>query len=457
VHETGRMDGHALPAGRKVGRGPASRLDGLLERLGVRGVIARDLLLGTVWAAVSLAALLPLLGPVAADLGVRLSDGQVIAVLAVAVVQSLLIALRRVRPVAAVLLVATLQVALVAVMPPETTARLAAPVIVAYTAGVLLPSARWIRLVGAAALLEVAAGPVVAAYVAPSVRAALGGAAAPPPDLVSWTSAVAWLVDDVLLVLLYLSAALVGAAVASRRAYVGLVESRAEAVERTREAELRAAIVAERTRMARELHDIAAHHLSGLVVQASAVERLLDRDPAAAREAVRGIRAQGKQTLDDLRQVVGVLREQSRAGGSAAGASEASVPGLAGLPELVADARALGDRVELTVEGTPAPLTHLVDVTAYRAVQEALANARQHAPGRDVSVRLVHGDDDVRLEIENGVPPASSTRSRPGYGLVGMRERTALVGGSIRAGLDGDRWRVLLVLPRRHGVDGGAT
>ncbi|OUD95166.1 Sensor histidine kinase LiaS [Clavibacter michiganensis subsp. michiganensis] len=208
----------------------------------------------------------------------------------------------------------------------------------------------------------------------------------------------------------------------------------------------RAAVAAERTRMARELHDVAAHHLTALVVQAGAAERLVDLDPERAKDSLRGIRRQGRETLDALRSIVGILRQGSDGeGGGEAGT--APVPGLADLPGLVAAARTSGTEVQERTTGEAPALAPLADVTAYRTVQESLANARRHAPGSAVTLTTASGPARIALTIENALP-AAAPATAPGYGLVGMRERAALVGGRLEAGPTGSgTWRVRLELP----------
>nr|WP_254061986.1 histidine kinase [Clavibacter michiganensis] len=198
--------------------------------------------------------------------------------------------------------------------------------------------------------------------------------------------------------------------------------------------------------MARELHDVAAHHLTALVVQAGAAERLVDLDPERAKDSLRGIRRQGRETLDALRSIVGILRQGSDGeGGGEAGT--APVPGLADLPGLVAAARTSGTEVEERATGEAPALAPLADVTAYRTVQESLANARRHAPGSAVTLTTASGPARIALTIENALP-AAAPATAPGYGLVGMRERAALVGGRLEAGPTGSgTWRVRLELP----------
>ncbi|MGH3589256.1 MAG: sensor histidine kinase, partial [Pseudonocardia sp.] len=254
----------------------------------------------------------------------------------------------------------------------------------------------------------------------------------------------------------YLGAAFVGSYVATRRRYVELVRAQAEEAIRAQQATVAAAIGAERSRMARELHDVAAHHLSGMVVQAAAVERLIDRDPAAAKAGVAWIRTQGKETLDNLRLVVGVLRGRSAGGDPAE--NNAPVPGLSTLDELVQTARGLDTVVELITEGTPREVAPIADVALYRMAQESLSNARQHAPGAPVRVVLRYSPREVGLEVTNTPAedhPERSARTGGGVGLVGMRERAQLIGAQFTAGpTAAGGWCVMVTLPTgREGAE----
>nr|WP_246256100.1 histidine kinase [Isoptericola halotolerans] len=210
--------------------------------------------------------------------------------------------------------------------------------------------------------------------------------------------------------------------------------------------------------MARELHDIAAHHLSGIVVQAAAAERLVDHDPERARESLRWIRTQGRSTLDDLRLVVGLLRSD---GGTGADLEDAPQPTLEDLPELLALARSAGADIRHEVRGTQGDVPPNTQRTVYRVLQESLANARRHAPGQPVDVVVDHRPAELVLTVRNRVSvdstalaPSTSTGDRPGrvappgHGLIGMRERAALVEGTLEAGaVPGGAWRVRLAVP----------
>jgi signal transduction histidine kinase len=227
-------------------------------------------------------------------------------------------------------------------------------------------------------------------------------------------------------------------------------ELRAEAsVRRAVEAEVAAAeqamaaVLAERTRIARELHDIVAHSVSTMVVQAGAAEQVVDEDPELVRRALATIRTTGADALAEMRRVVAMLRED--------GPGElVPQPGLDGVAGLVATAREEGLAVILDERGTRPALPPGVELTAYRVVQEALTNARRHARATTVRVLVQHLPEALLVEVaDDGDGSAATTRSgtaRPpvageggGHGLVGMRERVALYGGEVSAsrGADG--------------------
>jgi len=243
--------------------------------------------------------------------------------------------------------------------------------------------------------------------------------------------------------------ALVALLVASRRAVARSREQELAALARERDALVREARAQERTAMARELHDIAAHHLSGIAVMSAAIERQVTTDPAGAQEGVRQVRSQSTAVLRDLRRLVGLLREDD--------AAELGVEALAGVAELVAHASARGVAVELVTlpaGGGPtlaAGIGPLAQLTAYRLVQESLANASRHAPGAPCVVTLDGRDPAaVVVSVRNDAattPPELDTSG--GFGLVGMRERAALTGAELSYGPEVDGgWDVTLRLPR---------
>ena len=270
------------------------------------------------------------------------------------------------------------------------------------------------------------------------------------------------MVNALVTLAIYLVPMLGGAALASSRRYE---HSRQELLRREHGRQLEVALIQERRRLAGELHDVAAHHLAGIVVQAAALERLIDRDPQTAREAAQQLRRQAKETLSGLRSVVGLLRSDAETG-------ELS-PGLRDLPELVASTRALGVDIELldggllgdesgdatthsTSGGVPSGdaaacmsvLSQRADTAVFRVAQQSISNALQHAPGAPITVEVKRLEDSLELSVLNGPARRPSTDPGGGTGLTVMRERTDAVGGSLHAGpVEGGGWRVRLVLP----------
>ncbi|MFC5754340.1 sensor histidine kinase [Actinomadura rugatobispora] len=222
-----------------------------------------------------------------------------------------------------------------------------------------------------------------------------------------------------------------------RRAYFAELEDRAARLERARGTDARAARVEERSRIARELHDVVAHHVSVMTVQAGAARRILDRHPAGAREAMTTIEEVGRTALSEMRRIVGVLRTERDP--ETAGGELAPQPGLGDLGELLDHVRDTGLSVQLWVEGearTPSPG---VDVAAFRLIQEALTNTLKHAgPQARAWVRLRYTAEDLTVEIEDDGRGTATIMAdngdRPGHGLVGMYERVALYGGELRIG-----------------------
>ena len=188
-----------------------------------------------------------------------------------------------------------------------------------------------------------------------------------------------------------------------------------------------AAIVEERARIARELHDMVAHSISVMVLQARGGRRVLQSDPADAYDAFAVIESTGQQALDEMRRLVGMLRSSDE------GLPLAPQPSLKELGPLVEQARAAGLPVDVAVEGEPLDLPPGVDLSAYRIVQEALTNALTHAGPARARVVLRYGADELELEISDDGPGIGED-SGSGYGLVGMRERVAVYGGELQAG-----------------------
>lgn len=215
------------------------------------------------------------------------------------------------------------------------------------------------------------------------------------------------------------------------------------AVERLAELEARTEQLAERNRLARELHDSVGHALSVVTIQASAAGRVLDSDPAFARKALGAIEDSARAALEDLDHVLGLLREEK---------SGATTPQwtLADLPVLLDKTRIAGVTVESTVEGSLAALPPAVSREAYRIVQEGLTNVLRHAGKVPVALRLAAGDDRLELDLSNPIEaPARSTRRGGGHGLRGMRDRVAVLRGQMTAGPADGRWLVSVRIPLR--------
>jgi signal transduction histidine kinase len=204
-------------------------------------------------------------------------------------------------------------------------------------------------------------------------------------------------------------------------------DERAQLAERERDLAAHRAVLDERTRIARELHDVIAHSVTVMVVQAQAGPRLL-ADAAQTRAAFESIEASGREALAELRRLLGVLRtadEQPAVGPQ---------PGLDSLRSLVDQLQEAGQRVRLRVEGTPVQIPPGVDLSAYRIVQEALTNALKHAGEAEAEVTVRYGASMLELEVVDNGSGGAAPGSTPGHGLIGMRERVALYGGLLEAG-----------------------
>jgi signal transduction histidine kinase len=187
-------------------------------------------------------------------------------------------------------------------------------------------------------------------------------------------------------------------------------------------------IMEERARIARELHDVVAHHVSVIAVQAETARLTTPDMPDEGKRRLAAIGQTARDSLTELRRLLGVLRADGHPE-----AARSPQPGLYRLTELIDSARAAGTAVRLTLEGDAAPLPPGVDLTAYRIVQEALTNARRHAPGASVDVRLDYEEGLLRLRVsDDGPGPRAADTS--GHGLLGMQERATMVGGRLRTG-----------------------
>lgn len=242
-------------------------------------------------------------------------------------------------------------------------------------------------------------------------------------DLANAAWFAGWLVASVVL----------GEVTRSRRAYVEEVELRALEAERTREEEARRRASEERVRIARELHDILAHRISVMNVQAGVGAHLFDRQPEQARAALLTIQETSREALRELRATLGALRQADEPW------PRSPAPSLSELDGLVADMAAGGVEVRVDVQGHPRHLSSGVDLAAYRIVQESLTNVLRHARATLVRIAIAYRPDDVLIEVvDNGVGPAEDGRSdASGNGLQGMHERAVAIGGEVEAGPSG--------------------
>jgi signal transduction histidine kinase len=245
-----------------------------------------------------------------------------------------------------------------------------------------------------------------------------------------------------------LIALLLGEAMRNRHALAHEAELRALEAERTRHEEAQRRVVEERLRIARELHDILAHTLALINVQAGVAAHVLDQQPEQAREALTHIKTASRATLQELRALVGVLRAGDEP------APLAPAPGLDSLDELVDAVRDAGLTVDLQVARSNGPLPATVDVTAYRILQEALTNSIKHAGRGIVHVLVRQEGPTLELDVTDRGGVAPTVRADgSGQGIPGMRERAAALGGSLEAGpVPGGGFRVHATLP----VPGGS-
>ncbi|WP_433476300.1 sensor histidine kinase [Spirillospora sp. CA-142024] len=245
----------------------------------------------------------------------------------------------------------------------------------------------------------------------------------------------------------------VGIAVGNRRAYVAAVEERARRAERTREEEARRRVIDERLRIARELHDVLAHHIAIINVQAGVATHVMETEPDQAKESLAHIRRAARSSLEEVRTAIGLLRRPDDPDEAAVEPS----PGLDGLPDLIAGFVAAGLIVDQKVAGTPVDLPAAVGLTAYRVVQEALTNASRHASRPYADLELQYLPSALRIHVRNPADPAAGPGSsrgldplelgEGGHGLLGMRERAHALGGTFAARLADGRFEVRVLLP----------
>jgi signal transduction histidine kinase len=240
---------------------------------------------------------------------------------------------------------------------------------------------------------------------------------------------------------------LLGYFVGDRHVYAARLEERTAELEQAREELARRAVAEERLRLARELHDVVAHSMSVIAVQSGVGAHVAESRPEEVGKALSAIEATSRATLEELRRLLGVLRQDSEPQ-----ASLAPVPGLADLEGLLGEVAKAGLAVRLQVEGTPSPLPAGVDLSAYRIVQEALTNVVKHAGPAQAQVTIGYRDRDVTVEVTDdgrgAAAPTGDGRGGTGHGLVGMRERVAAFGGDLETGpRPGGGFRVAARLP----------
>ncbi|MQY05949.1 hypothetical protein ACRB68_40290 [Actinomadura sp. RB68] len=221
---------------------------------------------------------------------------------------------------------------------------------------------------------------------------------------------------------------LLGLHMRTRRQYLRSLEERAERLERERDTEVQIARAGERARIARELHDVVAHNVSVIVVQADGASFAIDTDPARAKQALTTIGDTGRLALAEMRRLLGVLRAEDDSG------AYAPQPGVEQLTELVEQIRAAGLPVTVRVAGVPLEVSQGRQLTIFRVVQEALTNTLKHAgPRASADVMLHYGDDAVDVVVMDDGRGAAAVVDGYGHGLIGMRERVAVYGGQVRA------------------------
>lgn len=287
------------------------------------------------------------------------------------------------------------------------------------------------------------------------------------PDGRVATSATSAAVNALLLTIAFCLAWVLGDSLRTRRAYLAELEERAARLERERATQARIAVAAERARIARELHDVVAHSVSAMIVQADGAGYVLDKQPEQTRAALESISATGRQALTEMRLAVGVLRDEET---GTTRQDYVPQPGVEQLADLIDRVREAGLPVRFEVEGTPRPLPTGVELTAYRIVQEALTNTRKHGgPHAGATIRLAYAPDALTVLAEDsgdGSPRTPRERHGAngadggdggdgadgggggGHGLIGIRERVGMVGGVLVAGpRPGGGFRISATLP----------
>lgn len=216
----------------------------------------------------------------------------------------------------------------------------------------------------------------------------------------------------------------------ARRVQARILDERASQLAREQAEQARVAVADERARIARELHDVVAHSMGVMVVQAQGAQRIMETDPTGARDALKAIAFTGREALDEMHRMVGLLRQREE------GSDLRPQPGLSQLDRLVDQARQTGLQLVVEVTGSVRPLPAGLDLAAYRIIQEALTNCRKHADGAPARLLLHYADRLLDIDVMNDGPLKIATRDTKagsGHGLVGMKERVALYGGQFSA------------------------
>ena len=264
-----------------------------------------------------------------------------------------------------------------------------------------------------------------------------------PVEMMAAASSGVWDVDVLeigYVAILFVSGWVLGVVLAGRRSYARALEEKTAALEAARQELARRAVLEERTRIARDLHDILAHAMSVITVQAGVGAHLLDRgDAAQAAGALRVIEETGRGALQEMRRLLGALRSDDLPTGPQ--------PGLASLDQLATQTTAAGVPVELRIEGSARRLPAGLEVSAYRIAQEALTNAIKHAPGGRARLTVRYRPRTVEVEVVDRGGGPSPAPGDGGHGLRGMRERVALYGGVFEAGPCSGGFRVLAAFP----------
>jgi signal transduction histidine kinase len=369
------------------------------NRLAQMGLLAVDVVVALVLAGVGITEL----RSVGDDIFYRAADGFGVALV---LAQTLPLALRRFYPVVVTAVICVAGSVMLWLDYPGTNALLAVPLAL-YSVAALRPRRTTVVVVVGALVLLV------------------------PPLAITQQNTLTFLV---VAVVVFVVGAFAGDGVRARRLYAEALELRAEQAEHERELEAREAVIQERTRIARELHDAVGHTVNVMVMQAGAGRLASATDPTKSVEALTAIEDLGRATLGDIDRLLGLLREDGDDG-----ATRTPTAGIRELPALVDRLASAGLDIDFAVEGDRTAVPGPVDAATYRIVQEALTNAVKHARGSRVTARVAIDAESLCIDVtDSGSPPSASSaaprRSGGGRGLIGMQERVAALGGHLRTG-----------------------